>query len=176
MKKTIFFTLLTALSFNMQAQQQQYPVIKNGGAIFDVPEAESIADTKMAYKVVSEISTAAEKPDTINPTLDKLARLVNLHRHAGISAANLDIAIVIHFNATPIILSDEAYKKKFGVPNPNTTLINEMAQNGVKFYICGQSLYKRKLINEARNPNIKVILSAMLGLTTFQMKGYALIP
>ena len=176
MKKYLFLSLMLFISFKISAQQMLYPVIKNGGGIFDVPEAMPIADVKMQYKIVSEISVGAEKPDSLNPSLDKMARLVNLHRHAGVQAKNFELVIVIHFNASPMILSDEAYQKKFGVPNPNTRLINEMAENGVKFYICGQSLYKRKLDKEPRNPNIKPILSAMLGITTLQMKGYAFMP
>ncbi len=67
----------------MTAQQTINPVIKNGGAMYEVPGAVAIADAKMPYKIVSEISVAPEKPDSINPALDKLARLVNLHRYAG---------------------------------------------------------------------------------------------
>ena len=176
MKKHLLFSLLCLLSIKMTAQQTINPTIKNGGAMYEVPEAVPIADAKMPYKIVSEITVAPEKPDSINPALDKLARLVNLHRFAGIAAKNLELVVVIHFNGTAMILSDEAYQKKFGMPNPNTRLINEMANNGVKFYVCGQSLYKRKLDKEPRNPNIKPILSAMLGLSTFQMKGYAFMP
>ena len=176
MKKCLFFSLICLLSIEMSAQQMQYPVIKNGGGIFDVPDAIPIADLTMPYKIVSEIAQGAEKPDSLNPALEKMARLVNLHRHAGVAAKNFELVIVIHFTATPLILSDEAYQKKFGVLNPNTALINEMAANGVKFYVCGQSLYKRKMVNEPRNPNIKPILSAMLGITTLQMKGYAFMP
>ena len=160
----------------MTAQQTINPAIKNGGAIFEVPEAVPIADATMPYKVVSEITVGPEKPDSINPGLDKLARLVNLHRYAGVPSKNFELVVVIHFNGTTMILNDAAYQKKFGMPNPNTRLINEMADNGVKFYVCGQSLYKRKLDKEPRNPNIKPILSAMLGLSTLQMKGYVLIP
>ena len=176
MKKCLFFSLFCLFSLNMMAQQMINPVIKNGGGMFEVSEAISIADTKMPYKIVSEITVAPEKPDDINPALDKLARLVNLHHYAGVAANNLELVVLIHFNGTNMILSDEAYQKKFGMPNPNTRLINEMADNGVKFYVCGQSLHKRKLVNEPRNPNIKPILSAMLGLSTFQMKGFALMP
>ncbi len=176
MKKYLFFSLLCLLSLKMTAQQTINPVIKDGGAMYEVPEAISIADATIPYKIISEITVAPEKPDSINPALDKLARLVNLHRYAGIAAKNLELVVVIHFNGTSMILSDEAYQKKFGMPNPNTRLINEMADNGVKFYVCGQSLYKRKMDKELRNPNIKPILSAMLGITTFQMKGYAFMP
>ena len=172
----MFFSLFCLISIKIMAQQTINPVIKNGGGMFEVPEAAPIADATMPYKIISEITVAPEKPDSINPSLDKLARLVNLHRYAGVTAKNLELVVLIHFNGTNIILNDEAYQKKFGMPNPNTRLINEMADNGVKFYVCGQSLYKRKLDKEPRNPNIKPILSAMLGLSTFQMKGFVLIP
>jgi intracellular sulfur oxidation DsrE/DsrF family protein len=174
-QKNILLCFALILSLKMTAQNL-YPAIKNGGGIFAVPEAESIGEWKQPYKIVTEISQGVEKRDSLNPTLDKLARLVNLYTQAGVAKENIDINVMIHFTATPIILSDEAYKKKFGVPNPNTALINEMAANGVKFYVCGQSIYKRKVATEPRNPNIKVILSAMYGITTLQMKGYAFLP
>ena len=175
--RTGFYTLLTVfslLSFAGQAQKK-FPFIKSGGSMFEVPEAEPIADKQMKYKVLYEISKGADKPDTVNSTLDKLARLVNLHLSAGIPKQNLDIAAVVHFMGTPLILSDEAYKKKYGVAKPNTALINELTANGVKIYICGQSLYMRKMENEARNPNIHVTLSAMLLMTTLQSKGYVMV-
>jgi intracellular sulfur oxidation DsrE/DsrF family protein len=176
MKKCLLFSLIFLFSLILKAQEQIFPAVKNGGGIFVVPEAESIGEWKQPYKIVTEISAGVEKRDSLNPTLDKLARLVNLYRQAGVEKGNVDIYVMIHFTATPIILSDEAHQKKFGVPNPNTALINEMAQNGVKFYVCGQSIYKRKLVKEPRNSNIKVILSAMYGITTLQMKGYAFMP
>jgi intracellular sulfur oxidation DsrE/DsrF family protein len=176
MRVGIYFLLVGFLLINFGSQaQKKYPFIKSGGSMFDVPEAEPIADKQMKYKVLYEISKGADKPDTINATLDKLARLVNLHLSAGIPKQNLDVVAVVHFLGTPLILSDEAYKKKYGVNNPNTALINELTANGVKIYICGQSLYMRKMEKEPRNPNIKVTLSAMLLMTTLQSKGYAMV-
>ena len=176
MKKCLFFILLGLFSIKITAQDVQYPAVKNGGGIYPVPEAENIGEWKQPYKIVTEISAGMDKRDSLNSGLERMARLVNLYRHAGVSKENIDIYIMIHFTATPIILSDEAHKKKYGVPNPNTALINEMAQNRVKFYVCGQSIYRRKLDKEPRNPNIKVVLSAMYGITTLQMKGYAFMP
>jgi intracellular sulfur oxidation DsrE/DsrF family protein len=176
MRVGIYFLLVGFLLINFGSQaQKKYPFIKSGGSMFEVPEAEPIADKEMKYKVLYEISKGADKPDTINATLDKLARLVNLHLSAGIPKQNLDVVAVVHFLGTPLILSDEAYKKKYGVNNPNTALINELTANGVKIYICGQSLYMRKMEKEPRNPNIKVTLSAMLLMTTLQSKGYAMV-
>ena len=111
MRVGIYFLLVGFLLINFGSQaQKKYPFIKSGGSMFEVPEAEPIADKEMKYKVLYEISKGADKPDTINATLDKLARLVNLHLSAGIPKQNLDVVAVVHFLGTPLILSDEAYK------------------------------------------------------------------
>lgn len=168
----ILFCLAGSLSF---AQKKVYPLIKSGGGIFEVPEATSVVDKKMKYKLIVDLSKASDKPDSVNASLDKLARLVNAHIEAGIPKENIDIIGVFHFLGTPIILEDEAYKKKFGMANPNTALINELSKNGVRFFVCGQSLRARKLVDEKRNESIKVAQSALITFSTFQNKGYALI-
>ena len=180
MKKIKFslFTLafLLGISNKMTAQDRVFPFLKTGGGMFNVPEAVPLADLKTKYKIMVDISTPATATDSVHQALDKLARLVNLHLSAGIPKENLAVVAVFHTGATPIILSDEAYQKKFKVPNPNTLLINELAANGVQLFVCGQSLRARKLVDEKRNANIKVVQSALLALSTFQMKGFVLVP
>jgi intracellular sulfur oxidation DsrE/DsrF family protein len=62
------------------------------------------------------------------------------------------------------------YKEK----NPNTEVINKLGENGVKFYVCGQSLRMRKLVDYKRNSNIRVAHGALLALSHFQSQGYSL--
>lgn len=175
MKKLIILCLLCVVGNLTFAQKKIYPLIKSGGGMFEVPEATPIADKKMKYKLIVDLSKASDKPDSVNAALDKLARLVNAHIEAGIPKENIDVIGVFHFLGTPVILEDEAYKKKFGMANPNTALINELGKNGVRFFVCGQSLRARKLVDEKRNENIKVAQSALITFSTFQSKGYALI-
>lgn len=175
MKNLIILSLLcfsVSLTF---AQKKIYPLIKSGGGMFEVPEATPVADKKMKYKLIVDLSKASDKPDSVNASLDKLARLVNAHIETGVPKENIDVVGVFHFLGTPVILEDEAYKKKFGMANPNTALINELGKNGVRFFVCGQSLRARKLADEKRNENIKVVQSALITFSTFQSKGYALI-
>lgn len=175
MKKLIFLSIL-CLSISLTfAQKKIYPLIKSGGGMFEVPEATPVADKKMKYKLIVDLSKASDKPDSVNASLDKLARLVNAHIEAGVPKENIDVVGVFHFLGTPVILEDEAYKKKFGMANPNTALINELGKNGVRFFVCGQSLRARKLVDEKRNENIKVAQSALITFSTFQSKGYSLI-
>lgn len=175
MKKIIFLSVLCISVSLTFAQKKIYPLIKSGGGMFEVPEATPVADKKMKYKLIVDLSKASDKPDSVNASLDKLARLVNAHIEAGIPKENIDVIGVFHFLGTPVILEDEAYKKKFGMANPNTALINELAKNGVRFFVCGQSLRARKLVDDKRNENIKVAQSALITFSSFQSKGYALI-
>jgi intracellular sulfur oxidation DsrE/DsrF family protein len=175
MQKLIILSLLFFSGNITFAQKKIYPLIKSGGGMFIVPEATPLVDQKMQYKIIVDLSKASDKPDSVNASLDKLARLVNAHIEAGVPKENLSIIGVFHFLGTPVILEDEAYKSKFGMANPNTALINELAKNGVRFYVCGQSLRARKLVDEKRNEHIKVAQSALITFSTFQNLGYALI-
>lgn len=175
MKKLIILSLLCLSGSLTFAQKKIYPLIKSGGGMFEVPEATPVVDKKMQYKIIVDLSKASDKPDSANSALDKLARLVNAHIEAGVPKENLSVIGVIHFLGTPMILEDEAYKKKFGMANPNTALINELGKNGVRFFVCGQSLRARKLVDEKRNEYIKVAQSALITFSTFQNMGYSLI-
>ncbi|MFN3488997.1 MAG: DsrE family protein [Emticicia sp.] len=175
MKKLIILSLLCLSGSFAFAQKKIYPLIKSGGGIFEVPEATPVVDKKMKYKLIVDLSKASDRPDSVNSALDKLARLVNAHIEAGVPKENIDVVGVFHFLGTPVILEDEAYKKKFGMANPNTALINELGKNGVHFFVCGQSLRARKLVDEKRNEHIKVAQSALITFSTFQNKGYSLI-
>ncbi len=175
MKKILILSFLSLFSNILFAQQRKFPAIKSGGGIFEVPEATPVVDKKLKYKIIVDLSKASDKPDSVNSSIDKLARLVNSHIEEGVLRENLSIVAVFHFLGTANILTDDAYQKKFGVKNPNTALINELAKNGVRFYVCGQSLRARKLVDDARNENIKVAQSALITFSTFHNMGYALI-
>ncbi|WP_373330681.1 DsrE family protein [Salmonirosea aquatica] len=175
---TAFGLMLLALCLNAvetQAQTKEFPVIKNGGGVFPVPEAVAVADPSMAYKIVGDLMVGPEKPNELNPGLDRVARLFNAYSEAGIPADKIKMVVVVHFKGTPLIMTDEAYKKEFGVPNPNTALIDELAGKGVEFFICGQSLRMRGYTDTPRNPNIKVTHAALIATTTYQLKGYAVL-
>jgi len=175
MKKLFILSLIYLSASIAFAQKKIHPLIKSGGGVFEIPEASPVVDKKMQYKIIVDLSKASDKPDSVNASLDKLARLVNAHIEAGVPRENLSIIGVFHFLGTPVVLEDEAYKSKFGMANPNTALINELEKNGVHFYVCGQSLRARKLVDEKRNEHIKVAQSALITFSTFQNMGYALI-
>lgn len=156
--------------------QQQFPLIDKFGGVFPVPEAEQLVDVNKKHKILFDITSAATNQATeMNKSLELVARLMNLYGLAGVKKENLEIAVVIHFEASPTILSDASFMAKFNNKNPNTEIINKLGENGVKFYFCGQSIRQRKLVDLEKNSNIKVVHGALLALSYFQSEGYSLL-
>ncbi|MFT6203759.1 MAG: intracellular sulfur oxidation DsrE/DsrF family protein [Spirosomataceae bacterium] len=170
-----YLLVLLLLPFSTFSQERHHPLVPKYGAIFDTPFAVSIVDTSITYKVVIDVTEAPQDPITeVNQIYDRVAKLMNLHAEAGVKEANMNFVCVIHYKATTSVLSDEGFMKEFGKNNPNTEVIQLLADHGVKFYVCGQSLIARKIIDLPLNPNIKPIHGAILGLSHFQNLGYAL--
>jgi intracellular sulfur oxidation DsrE/DsrF family protein len=55
-------------------------------------------------------------------------------------------------------------------------LIGQLKNNGVELIICGQTLADKKFELDWINPDMKVALSALIVLSTYQLKGYAWLP
>ena len=77
-------------------------------------------------------------------------------------------------NATPIILNNTGYQKKYGIDNPNLELINQLKDAGVELYVCGQSLVARDYAFEDVNPQVETALSMLTVVTEKTMQGYQL--
>lgn len=175
MKRIFFLTLFVIASVNLQAQTRVNPVIKNYGTVTEVPFADELPDPKMDYKVLVEVASDNTHPEQVHEMFDKVAAVANLHALGGIPAKKLHVVMVIHSAASAFVVSNEVYRKKYGVDNPNIPLFKELADAGVRIFVCGQSVNKRKLTKDELAPDIKVALSAITTLTTYQLKGYALL-
>ena len=58
--------------------------ITAAGAIHAVPHAAYMPSAKATYKVVFGMSRASDKPDQVNPAVERVARAVNLYASAGV--------------------------------------------------------------------------------------------
>ncbi len=117
------FLLLILVAGSISAQTKLHPVIKGYGEIFDVPYAEEKPDPKMAYKIVVDIGQPVEDSSIIFETFDHVARMYNLHIYGGVPRQKLTVVLVVHAKSTPAFLNDEAYKKKYGISNPDPGII-----------------------------------------------------
>jgi intracellular sulfur oxidation DsrE/DsrF family protein len=174
MKKALLLSLLlTALLVHVHGQDHLYPVIKHYGGIVDVPDAVDKPDSSLEYKIIVEAGSKIDNPDSVYDPFLMVCRMYNLHVYGGVKPQNLDIELVIYGSPVSVILNNEAYRKKFGVDNPNAGIIKEMKDAGIKLYACGQSVHAHKIARENIDPNISVVFSRLTTVSTRMIKGYA---
>ena len=87
----------------------------------------------------------------------------------------LQVALVVHNNASTDLLDTNQYQERFGVPNPNADLLRELMDAGVQVLFCGQSSMARKVPIEDTVQGVQLSLSATTALIQLQESGYHLI-
>ncbi len=169
----LFFLAISAIHSSGQAPMRVNPVIKDFGGIFEIPYAVENPDPKIIYNIVIEVERAGDKPDTVNWALNNVARLLNLHAVGGVPSRNMNVILAIHGGATYSTMTNEAYREKYKIDNPNLNLYKELQEAGVKMFVCGQSLVARQVDRNRLVPEVKISVSMLTILTTYQMKGFA---
>ncbi|MEQ9090221.1 MAG: DsrE family protein [Balneola sp.] len=171
MKYLITFFVVLIFSVVALAQKGANPIIKNFGTIYEIEGAVN-PDPEIEYKIVVDLKTLQRDKESINPGLNNVARMLNLHGLGGVKSENLNVVVAIHGGATDVILNNEAYQRKYELDNPNLKLIDELKEAGVELYVCGQSLLARNYEHEEVNRQIKIGLSMLTVVTTYMHKGY----
>lgn len=169
-----FLALLLVSSATLCAQEAHFPIVKGFGGIYEVPGSKQ-PDSDIDYKIVVDLKTLQKKKSQLNGGLNNVARMMNLHGLGGVSRDQLSVAVVVHGGATEIILSDEGYRRKNGVENPNIKLISALKDAGAEIFVCGQSLLARGYEREEVNSEITVGLSMLTVVTEHMHKGYKLL-
>jgi intracellular sulfur oxidation DsrE/DsrF family protein len=156
-----------------------YPLIKNSkwSGVIPVNDIQENIDPFMQYKLLMEVvlwsrDSAAKKE--INGGLAEVGRLINLHIAAGVPIENIQVAIIIHGPALNVLLSNEAYQKKFKTNNPNLDILKQFSALGVKMMACGQAMAYFNYDRKDMIPEVKTTLSAKVILSSYQLKGYVL--
>jgi len=158
------------------AGAQLGPVIEDYGPVMAVPEGAFAMHNDREYKVVKDVSRSSDKPGEINRNLEAMARLLNMQARAGMPVDALEAAIVVHGPAIRDLLTDNAYESRFGSANPNTGLLEALAEAGVNIYLCGQTAAARGFAVETIHPSVTMALSAMGAHVRLSEEGYTLIP
>jgi intracellular sulfur oxidation DsrE/DsrF family protein len=174
MIRQLFLLLLFPFLLSpLAAQERVAPIIKDFGAIFDIPTATVKPDPTQVYKIVVDVFTGAKEPTDLSSGLNNVARMINLHAVGGVPAGKIDVVLAMHGGATFATLNNEAYQKKFGVDNPNAPLVKALKDAGVKLVVCGQSLLGREIPLDAVLSDIEIGTSMLTTVSTYQLKGYA---
>lgn len=152
-------------------------VISGYGAITPVEGAVERPDHSLRYRVLFSVTKAAASPDKVNPSLEKVARFLNLLGVDGVRPAPGDVVVIVHGPATPIVARDAAYAKKTGIAaNPNLALIGTLKSVGVSVRVCSQALVGNKIDPAAVEKGVEIDVSALTTMATLQLRGWALIP
>lgn len=151
------------------------PVVERFGAAYAVDEPDFPTPVDRVYKVVFDVKKAPEDPSAVDPGIETLARFLNMHAQAGVPAENMKLALVLHSTSGRAALSDDAYRARHGVANPNLPLLKDLRKAGVEIYLCGQTAAYRGFARDELAEPVKLALSAMTVLVTLQEDGYQLI-
>ena len=169
-----FAVMSSAGSAGVAAQQ---PVIAGYGKITPIEGALERPDRSLRYRVLFSVTKAASSPDKVNPSLEKVARFLNLLGADGVRPAQGDVVVIVHGPATPIVSEDGAYATKTGAAaNPNLALIAALKRAGVSVRVCSQALIGNEIAPAAVDKAVEIDVSALTTMATLQIRGWALIP
>ena len=173
------FLAATAGHVPMVAQEGGKPapalLVPGYEAARDVPGAAELPDPKIDYKVLFSVSNGAKDRDAeVNPMLPTIALYLNTLGKYGVPANHRHLVVMFHQRSPDfdIVMTNEAYKERYGKDNPNIALIHLLKQAGVEFRACGQALAGRKIDAKQVNPDIQIDLWAMTSMMNLQMKGF----
>lgn len=173
----IFAAAIAGISMtSFSAEPTTGPYVDSGGPAFEVRDRDIPLREGHKYRVVFEATEYPGETTDVNRELTIVGRFLNMHGKNGVPLEDMDIAVVIHGQTLLAALNDEAYEKINGTKNPSLQLLTDLADAGVKFYACGQSLGFRGWKKEDLAAPVKVGLSAMTMLVTLQSDGYAFLP
>lgn len=171
------FVLLAALATaQVVSAQPTSPAIQGYGGIHPTKGASERPDRQLRYRVVFNITKAAPEPGRVNPSLDKVARFLNLLAADGVRLRRGDAVAIVHGPATPLVMSNEAYRARHGVANPNLELIRRLREVGAEVRVCSQALIGNSIERSSVAELVEVDVAALVTIANLQLRGYALIP
>lgn len=175
MKKALLIVIVLMTTHLTTAQEWTTPIIDGYGKIKEFKEVATQPDKNLSYNLVFDVKDDREM-DGVNIGLWKIARVINMLGSGGIPQDKVHIVAAIHGGATFASLNDAKYQEKYEKANPNAELLKLLKEYGVELYVCAQATAARGITKEDLDPNTELALSAMMVLTNYQLKGYALLP
>jgi intracellular sulfur oxidation DsrE/DsrF family protein len=159
------------------AQQRGAPLIEPYGTTSPTDGAAERPDKTLRYRVVFNVTKAGADASKPNPSLEKIARFLNLLAADGVRAQPGDVVAIIYGPATSIVATDAVYAiKTKAETNPNLPLIAKLRAAGVTVAVCSQALHGNNIATKDVAPDVRVDVSAMTTMATLQLRGWALIP
>ena len=174
---SVFSLLLWVSSMgSIAADPVTGPAVEGYGPVYPVADGAFNLSNDRHYKVSKDLSSSDEDNSKLNRGLESVARFLNMQARSGTSMNQLEMAVIVHGRAAKDLLTDAAYKTRFGISNPNTGLLAGLEKAGVDIYLCGQTAAYRGFDGKELNASVTMALSAMTVHVQLQTEGYTLIP
>lgn len=156
------------------SHQLHFPVIANHGGVVQLPDAAQ--QPRAGTKLLVDLTSGGDA-DKLNAGYEKVSKYLNIYAGAGAEPTEVDLAVVLHGEATLSVLNSEAYSAKFKTQgNPNLELMQALHASGVTFYVCGQSLISKGGHPKDVAPFVETAVSALTAVVNLQTDGYAYVP
>ncbi len=178
MKYFLLFIITISCFIDGYAQEfktKSGPVIKDFGQVYKIDKPDLLLEKNKKYKIIFDVYTDGKNNKKLNPSINTVARFLNMNAQEKIKPEDLNIVLVLHGAATKNALTDSAFNKRFKVKNPNTELIKALTKVNVRVFVCGQSYADKGYQVKDLSKNVKMSLSALTALVHFQSEGYQLI-
>lgn len=183
MKNFLFFSsfmLLSNLALGQMKmpdhikEKMTYPVLDFAPWVGVVPISNPAMpyDPSLTYKIAIDVYGSLKDSTKLHEPFTEIARTYNLHIANGVPADRIKIAAIIHGGLSKAVMSNAAYRAKYGIDNPTILALYELQKVGVEFYLCGQSMAFLKIAQEDITPEVKVAISAKTTFVALDQMGY----
>ncbi len=161
----------------LAAQQPAlHPVIQDFGAVHPVQGAKERPDPKLTYRVLFSVTKAAAAPDRVNPSIEKVARFLNLLGIDGVRPKAGNVVVVIHGPATQIITTDAVYAARTKTTaNPNSSLISALRAAGVSIRVCSQAMVGNEIAVDQVMSGVEIDDAALVTMANLQLRHFVLL-
>ncbi|MEN8125585.1 MAG: DsrE family protein [Bacteroidota bacterium] len=177
MKNVISTICVFIITFSVSSQVKTIkgPVFKDFGNVYKIKNPDLLLEKNKIYKVIFDVYTDVDDINEINPSINTVARFINMHAQNGVKLKDMEIVLVLHGKAIKNALNDGSFKKKYKISNPNAKLLTALKKADVKTYVCAQSLIHKGYHKNDLSNDVELSLSALTALVYYQDKGYQLI-
>ena len=169
-----FFVLLSFNCFPQTWPEPKAPAIPQADGYVVIPQVAVAPDPKITYSAIFDGTRMPAKPDAILPVLNALGGELNDLSVGKVPLSHQRFGIVFHGPAVDGILDDFHYRGKYGIDNPNLSVLAAMKKQGVVLLVCGQHLAAVHIDPKTLSPLVKIASDAYLVLINYQNRGYAL--
>lgn len=175
--------LLIACAFALMAYRSHptnpnltFPRVQAAGGVLPVGPAATMPSTQVMHRVLVDIDNDSVMHGKVNARLNTAAKILNLYALAGVPADKVRMVMLFYGTGVNLILSDEAYRRKFGHANPNARLLSQLRQANVKMVACGQAMGHQAITAADMGSGVTLALSALTAREELQAAGYGSVP